>query len=222
MEFQLNKNSFIIFDLDDTLYPEVHYLKSAYKEIAALLTKSEPDKLERSMFNDYLLGKDVFSILVSSYPQSIYNKSDLIKIYRSHIPEIRLVENADLFIEFLRKNNIPLGIITDGRSITQRNKIQSLGLTDMLKEVVISEEFGTEKPNENNFKYFEKKFPDKQFTYIADNTKKDFVIPGKLGWQMVCVLNNGRNVHSQDLSMLPINTILINDFKELIGNMNEK
>ena len=216
MEFQLNKNSFIIFDLDDTLYAEVDYLKSAYKEIAALFTESDPDKLMDSMFNDYLLGKDVFSTLLSSFTKSNYNKSDLIKIYRSHIPEIRLAGNADLFIEFLRKNNIPLGLITDGRSITQRNKIKSLGLTDILKEVIISEEFGSEKPNETNFIHFEKKFSNKHFTYIADNTKKDFIIPDKLGWQMVCVLNNGKNIHPQELSMLPNNIILIKNFKELI------
>lgn len=216
MGFQLNKNSFIVFDLDDTLYAEVDFLKSAFKEIASLLTKLDTEKLVNDMYNNYLLGSDVFSILLSSFPQSGFKKIDLINIYRSHLPKIKLSRNADMFIKFLLKNNIPIGIITDGRSITQRNKIHALGIESILEELVISEEFGSEKPDENNYTHFEKKFPNMHFTYIADNTQKDFISPNRLGWQMVCVLNNGRNIHAQQLAILPEHAIVINDFKELV------
>lgn len=216
MEFQLNKDSFIIFDLDDTLYLEVDFLKSAFREIAGLLTISDSEKLMAGMYNDYIVGNDVFSVLMTSYPASGFKKNELINKYRNHLPNISLTRNADMFIKYLTKNDIPIGIITDGRSITQRNKIRSLGLEGILKELLISEEFGSEKPNENNFMHFEKKFPNKNFTYIADNTAKDFTAPNTLGWQLVCVLNNGQNIHAQQLGILPKHTIVINDFKELV------
>ena len=63
-----------------------------------------------------------------------------------------------LYFLHLRRKNIRLGIISDGRSRTQRNKLRALGL-DWIEDVVISEEFGSEKPCEANYLYFEKKYP---------------------------------------------------------------
>lgn len=39
------------------------------------------------------------------------------------------------------------------------------------------------------------------FYYIGDNLRKDFVAPNKLGWQTICLLDNGENIHSQDFSV---------------------
>ncbi len=49
--------------------------------------------------------------------------------------------------------NYKLGMITDGRSITQRNKYRALELDRFIddNDLVISEEFGSEKPSEKNF-----------------------------------------------------------------------
>jgi putative hydrolase of the HAD superfamily len=170
------------------------------------------------MYDDFRNGADVFTNLITEFPQSFYNKSDLIAIYRAHKPTINFCGNSNLFINYLLDNKIPFGIITDGRSITQRNKIAALGLDNLLAGLIISEEFGSEKPNEKNYLYFEDRFAGSEFTYIADNTGKDFIAPEKLGWQMVCLKDNGKNIHLQNLDLLHPKTILIEDFTELIIN----
>ena len=113
---------------------------------------------------------------------------------------------------------IGFSIITDGRSISQNNKIKALGLSHLAQNIIISEETGFEKPHVNNFKIIEKVYPDKKFLYIADNTSKDFLAPNTLKWDTVCLLDNGQNIHKQnfDLQTKYLPKIKINHLKELI------
>jgi putative hydrolase of the HAD superfamily len=90
-----------------------------------------------------------------------------------------------------------LGILTDGRSTTQRNKIKALGLDLWISEVVISEEFGSHKPDPRNYQYFEKVFPGGEYIYVGDNLCKDFVAPNSMGWKTVVLLDRGKNIHKQ-------------------------
>ena len=112
-------------------------------------------------------------------------------------------------------------MITDGRSVQQRNKIKALGLSEYFDDVIISEEFGSEKPNINNYKYFVDKYGySYKYVYIGDNINKDFIAPNLLGWSTICLLDNGKNIHKQSFH-LENNTkpiYLINELKE-IGNI---
>ena len=96
-----------------------------------------------------------------------------------------------------------LGIITDGYSIPQRNKFCALQLDRFIKEddLIISEEFGTEKPSKKNYLFFQHKYVNADFVYVGDNIKKDFVSPNRLGWKTVCLLDDGRNIHRQDFDL---------------------
>ena len=38
-------------------------------------------------------------------------------------------------------------------------------------------------------------FKTNNYYYIADNLKKDFITPNKLGWQTVGLIDNGLNIH---------------------------
>lgn len=64
-----------------------------------------------------------------------------------------------------------------------------------------------------------------EYFYIADNVKKDFITPNKLGWTTVCLLDSGKNIHPQNFNIseeyLPkfrINKII--ELKILIQNTN--
>ena len=54
------RNKFVIFDLDDTLYAEVDFLKSAYFEIANILDTTNSELLYQRMLALYCEGKNVF------------------------------------------------------------------------------------------------------------------------------------------------------------------
>ena len=187
----------IIFDLDDTLYKEIDFLHSAYREIAA--------ELQNEFFltgvYDYMLSLykqkvDVFGEVIRHFHLPL-QKDELLQCYRNHKPHIVLSDETRQLLGQL-SSLYPIGLITDGRSITQRNKIEALGLMPYLcseKHIIISEEFHSAKPSERNYRYFQDLYPEKQFIYVGDNVEKDFIAPNHLGWNTICLLDDGRNIH---------------------------
>ena len=199
----------ICFDLDDTLYKEIDYLKSAYMEIAEFAAGqctgcSESVsilaiKAYNRMLDAYREGLNAFEEL-NRFLGLEQPLRDYLYIYRHHKPKIALSEDVVKTLDALKAEDIRLGLITDGRSVQQRNKIEALGLGRWIEneDVVISEEFGSEKPALANYEYFMKRYPKcHDFTYVGDNLNKDFIAPNSLGWKTVCLKDDGRNIHRQ-------------------------
>ncbi|NMH88168.1 HAD family hydrolase [Flavivirga algicola] len=203
----IKDNKIVIFDLDDTLYNEIDFLKSAYKEIAEEIANDiNADAL--SIYREMLICFDnknnVFETIIKKYGVS-YDTQELLHIYRNHVPELKLSKDRQDTLNKLKHSNISMGILTDGRSLQQRNKIKALQLDIWFSEIVISEEFGSEKPNSNNYTHFEKVFGKGQYYYVGDNINKDFITPNKLDWVTICLADNGLNIHK------PNNVSLMNN-----------
>ena len=199
----------ICFDLDDTLYKEIDYLKSAFQEIAEYAAAhchgcSDPvlvlaHKAYEMMLAAYREGGNAFEALNRFLGLNL-PASDYLYIYRNHKPKIALSEDVVRMLDTLKVKGVRIGLITDGRSVQQRNKIEALGLSRWMdaEDIVISEEFGSEKPALANYAYFMERYPEcHDFTYVGDNLKKDFIAPNHLGWQTVCLKDDGRNIHRQ-------------------------
>lgn len=199
----------ICFDLDDTLYKEIDYLKSAYREIAEYAAghcEGCSDcvgilaiKAYNRMLDAYREGLNAFEEL-NKFLGLELPISDFLYIYRTHKPKIALSEDVVQTLDALKAEGVRIGLITDGRSVQQRNKIETLGLGRWIEnaDIVVSEEFGSEKPALANYEYFMKHYHEcHDFTYVGDNLKKDFIAPNALGWQTVCLKDDGRNIHRQ-------------------------
>ncbi len=186
----------IVFDLDDTLVYEIEYLKSAFNEIALKVDASNKD-LYNQMFDWYTNKENVFQKVNQLYPT--FEIEDMKKTYRNHYPNFNPhSQNRTLLLE-LKKQGHFIGLITDGYSTTQRNKIKALNIETLFDLIIISEEFGSEKPNSKNYEIFNQ-FCTNDYFYVGDNVSKDFVTPNKLGWNTICLLNKGENIHSQDFN----------------------
>lgn len=194
----------VVFDLDDTLYNEIDFLKSAYKEISlkiSKLTLVNSEAIYNQMLEGFYDKVNVFEAVINNYNLSI-KIDELINIYRNHNPKIKLSKDRVKVLNKLKKNGVVIGLMTDGRSKQQRSKIKALKLNKWISEIIISEEFGTEKPNVNNYKHFETLFGKAHYYYIGDNVKKDFVTPNKLGWTTICLKDNGQNIHAQKATLV--------------------
>jgi putative hydrolase of the HAD superfamily len=209
----------IVFDLDDTLIYEINFLKSAYKEISEFLDPNNSNSLYLIMVHWYKDGKNVFEELLLIYP--LTPKSELLAIYRNHIPSIELNEGVIDVFNYCKEKAFLLGLISDGRAKTQRNKLKATGIIDFFDKIIISEEFGSEKPTLTNYEIFYE-FEAEEYFYIADNPKKDFISPNKLGWKTVCLKDKGINIHQQNFD-LPVEYLpmkIIDNLKELIEIIN--
>ncbi|GGZ68890.1 HAD family hydrolase [Algibacter mikhailovii] len=204
----------VVFDLDDTLYSEIDYLKSAYKEIAFnIADDSDVNEVFNNMLDIYSKGGNVFKDVLEKNKSDL-SITDLLLSYRNHQPKITVAEETLECIKKIHALNIPLGLLTDGRSVQQRNKIEALGLNKWFNEIIVSEEFGSEKPNVDNYLHFEKTYGDGHYYYIADNVKKDFISPNKLGWTTICLMDKGFNIHQQNFD-LPLEYLPKYRIKEL-------
>ena len=211
----------MVFDLDDTLYKEVDFLKSAYTEIASTIIGKicgipEICGLSYNSLRDQMLtwwrdGENVFQRLIETYHLDL-TIDQLLSMYRTHIPQISLDSETKSLLQRLSETAV-LGLITDGRSITQHNKVTALGLDAFMDadNILISGDTGNEKPSEIPFRHFMQRHITVNYYYVADNPSKDFVAPNRLGWTTIGLLDDGRNIHHQDFSlpqhMLPQHTI---------------
>lgn len=198
------RNLVLVFDLDDTLYKEISFLESAFKEIADFLS----NKIDKSsvlilseMIKLYNDGVNVFKETLKLNNVKEVVVSDLLNIYRSHTPTITLTQDVKKLLKDLKEQVYKVGLITDGRSLQQRNKIKALGLLEYFDDIIISEEIKSEKPCIDNYKYYVDRYGDSmKYVYIGDNTNKDFCSPKKLGWYTICLLDNGKNIHKQSFN----------------------
>lgn len=177
-----------VFDLDDTLFPEMDFVRSAYRAVAArwgwhLLPAMLAAQTPRAAFDS--TGVDAAAVL---------------DLYRGHKPDISLPWRSLYTLASLHNRGCPLAVITDGRSVTQRNKLEALGIGRFVdkEDVFISEEVGASKVSGEAFGRVMSRYPGRDYVYVGDNPAKDFAPARKLGWDTVCLLDAGDNVHAQE------------------------
>jgi len=209
----LPNNTIIVFDLDDTLYSESDFEKSG---IEFVFNNFNIEHIELdSIFNNR--KNWIEQIIDGSNKQITFQM--VLDMYRNHFPTIQLYKDSKVFLEKLLSQGNEISLITDGRSITQRNKLRALGIESYFKNIIISEEVNSEKPSEYNFRMVMKNNNhEENYIYIADNPNKDFITPNKLGWTTICLLDRGQNVHKQNFNIsseyLPF--FSISSFEEII------
>ena len=196
----------VVFDLDDTLYPERQYVRSGYVAVAAFLR----ERLGRTeAFEDWLW--DRFCSGQSSRALDAMNaefhlgRSDeqireLVSVYREHRPDIRPREGAAELLGRLGRR-CRLALLSDGFLPAQKRKLEALGLEPLFDAIVFTEEMSREcwKPSAAGFEAVRSKLrvPHEGCAYVGDNPAKDFVAPNRLGWRTVRLACEGQiHVHN--------------------------
>ncbi len=168
-----------IFDLDDTLYDEVDFVKSGFLEVSKYLNNLKYFDFMWEEFNSVGSGK-IFNKLVEIYELN-EDITKLVEIYRFHTPQIILPQDSKEILKSLKYT----ALITDGHYITQKNKYNILGLDKYIDFPVFTDFHHTKKPELKPFKMVMDRFPREEYIYISDNPKKDFFAPKKLGWKTI-------------------------------------
>ena len=192
-----------VFDLDDTLFSERQYEVSGITAVWIELNQFVPEIRQHISLENLLKCPTqwVELILKSEIENDILNRELLLEIYRSHIPDIELYQDGAQLLSFLVENKAKLAIITDGRSISQRNKLKALRIEQHFEPIIISEETGYVKPSLECYKLVEEMYPSCRFVYIGDNLKKDFITPNSRGWFTYGLKDRGNNVHNQNITI---------------------
>lgn len=181
------------FDLDDTLFKEMDYVRSAYRAIAG-------------RYGLHLLP----AMMAAPSPREAFDSTglpirDILEIYRCHETTIRLPWQSVYALASLRARGVEMALVTDGRANTQRAKIDALGLTRYIpaENIYISEEVGSEKVSGEAFRRIMVRTGVQRYVYVGDNPAKDFVAARREGWMSVCLLDDGQNISGQDFLKYP-------------------
>jgi putative hydrolase of the HAD superfamily len=193
----------VVFDLDDTLYDEIEYCKSGFKAVADFLAESSnafpAGHIFDALWKQFASGnrRKTFDSALDELGINYDDKyiEELINVYRSHIPNLRLPQDSrDVLCELRAKYT--LALITDGFMPGQELKVQSLGIEKFFKCIIYTEELGREfwKPSPAGFKKIIEILNAKpeNMVYIGDNEKKDFIAPNKLGFSTVQLIRQAR------------------------------
>lgn len=176
----------IIFDIDDTLYNEIDFVKSGYKVVSKDIAKKYNYKkgyIYSELLNLFKVSsKNVFDRLLKKlkidYEQEYVDY--LIKLYREHMPEISINKKTKKTLTLLKNQGYKICVISDGNYLTQKNKCISLGLYELIDKIILTDELGKNywKPNPTSFEIImnEFKLKENEMIYVGDNPKKDFYI----------------------------------------------
>lgn len=206
----------IVFDLDDTLYDEMDFVQSGFKEVSSYLGDERYFSFMMDLFQEEGSGK-VFNKLIKSY-QLNASLQKLIEIYRFHKPDIALDNASKELLKFAQK--FPTALITDGHYIVQKNKFATLQLNKYIQYPVFTDFYHTKKPELKPFKMVMEKFVNQEhFVYVSDNPKKDFIAPNKLGWSTIRYKNPKgiyRDITNNAIFETEQKTDIIRILKELV------
>jgi putative hydrolase of the HAD superfamily len=202
----------VIFDLDDTLYDEIEYCKSGFQAVAEFLsdqpesnsdniTKANDDKrrISEILWEQFSTGNrtKTFNAALDKLNINYDDKliHELIEVYRQHKPTIKLpIDSRDTLCELSKKYT--LALLTDGFLPGQQLKVQALGIEQYFKSIVYTEQIGREywKPSPVGFEKILQALEARpeNAVYIADNEKKDFIAPNKLGFVTIQILRPAR------------------------------
>lgn len=196
----------VVFDLDDTIYPEREFIAGGLNAIAALLDPEQRPDFSREAWRlfdqDGLRGVRNIVTAAAAYCGLPEERIDLLEAaYRNHNPDLRARPGMVELLGSLRKRSW-LGLLSDGRHTEQRRKWAALGLQHLFDNVIFTDEYGRDawKPSQVCFLKLqsERNSPQARCIYIADNPVKDFIAPRILGWKSVRLVMNDQ-IHRYEL-----------------------
>jgi putative hydrolase of the HAD superfamily len=191
----------LIFDLDDTLYPERSYVHSGFRAVADHLQQRHgwPAAETAARLGELLDAQGrgaLFDTLLHERGDSRrWAVHECLQVYRGHHPHIALHAAAQRLLTRLAL--LPY-VVTDGHKGVQQRKLEALSLLPRLRHAYITHRYGVRhsKPSTHCFELIRRRegCAWRDMAYIGDNPAKDFVNLNPLGMRTVRV-HTGEHRH---------------------------
>ncbi len=148
----------LIFDLDNTLSSEHEYVLSGFRAVADYVSNKRnlsKEEIFNSLCESFLgngRGRN-FDELKEKFPLDDISIEELVRVYRGHLPELKLYPEAEPVLRSLSKK-YKLTILTNGAVEVQKRKVQALQLEQYFDKFFFAQENGKEfeKPHKKVFK----------------------------------------------------------------------
>ena len=214
-----------IFDMDDTLYPEVDFVFSGYHAVAQKIYTDFSIEIEGSLRERFLDGErgDLFSLCLKEKGIAVQEDyiKNLVQVYRNHTPTISPFVDVIPCLSCLKDVDKKLGLITDGWLHVQQNKLKSLTISHYFDSIIFSDSLGgTEfwKPSSIPFLKCLKEISinPENSVYIGDNPTKDFLGAKQIGMKTIRIKRHyGEYFHKKSPDFYHQPEYVIHELSEL-------
>ncbi len=228
-----------IFDVDDTLYDMMDPFVRAFRRLYGaehsnldmrkmfVLSRKYSDKVFEDTLNGTMSMKDMYIYRIQhaaadmgivmtdeeAYQYQLY--------YQEYQNQITLPDTIAQLLDTLKQQQYTLGIITNGPSEHQRDKIRALGLMKWIPEecIVVSGDYEVSKPDPELFRIAAGKIGGRteDFVYIGDSPVNDILGPSRAGWKTVWI--NRRNMINESGA---VPNFTVHDNTELYALLTKK
>jgi putative hydrolase of the HAD superfamily len=189
----MNRIKAIVFDLDDTLFPEHQFVLSGIHAVSDWISNQLSVtgffEIAWKLFKDgkrLTIFDQALDILGVPYTPDLIQQ--LVQVYRNHKPTISLHPDAAWALHYFKQGR-SLGIITNGFPYTQQNKIDALGVESQFAAIICCGAYGVEYFKPNPFAYQKMMeltgHQPNEYIYVGDHPYKDFPGAKALGWKTV-------------------------------------
>jgi len=185
----------VVFDLDDTLFPEADFVRSGRVAVAAHLEAEygATDALAVLERSALLQPRRSFDLALASLglEQTTASVAELIEVYRAHSPKgLAMYPDAQRLLDAL-VGHANLAIVTDGWASSQLGKLDALRIGDLFDPIICTFDRGDSwrKPSTLAFQEIQDYYGATAIDclYVGDNRSKDLGGPAELGWTTVLV-----------------------------------
>ncbi|HBA84125.1 MAG TPA: hypothetical protein DCZ95_08535 [Verrucomicrobia bacterium] len=181
----------VLFDLDDTLYPQQQYILSGFRAVSDYVHNLYGIHIGDELVALHQAGehRDLFMKVLQRHfkvvEETVIGK--LLYVHRTHNPRIELYPDARVSLAMLIARNVRVGLLTDGNAAIQRRKVAALELEALIDAMVYPDDLIGSR---QSFQLLEDAFQimalqlglePTEMVFVGDNPAVDFFIPRKLG-----------------------------------------
>ena len=229
----------LVFDVDDTLYEQIVPFENAYKSLFDmdidmekfyLLSRYYSDvKFEASRNGEMTMDEyHIYRIQEAAKDLGVFLTDEqalnMQKEYKMNQQKLQMSNVTINILKLARKNNVKLGIITNGLSEHQWSKIEALGVERWIDKdnIIVSGDYSINKPDVRIFEIMQEKLqlPNDFLYYIGDSIENDIVGANNAGWKSIWI-NRYKQKSSKEVDIYKI-AENNNELFEIIEKIFEK
>ena len=195
-----------VFDVDDTLYEQIVPFENAFRSLFDididmekfyLLSRYYSDvKFEASRNGEMTMDEyHIYRIQEAGKDLGVYLTDEqalnMQKEYKKNQQKLKMSDITVSILELAKKNNVKLGVITNGPSEHQWVKVDALGVEKWIprENIIVSGDVGINKPDKRIFEVIQEKLQlgVESLYYIGDSLENDIVGANNAGWKSIWI-----------------------------------
>ncbi|MFS1513790.1 HAD family hydrolase [Chengkuizengella sp. SCS-71B] len=207
----------IIFDLDDTLLDRSKsfgkflelFMEQYFNSLSPLKKSQHIEMIKKIDYFGYTKKEETFNQIRETFIWEVKPELDeLMEFYFTNYVQCAvLMEHTVELLEFCKQNNYKLGLVTNGRNQIQYGKIDLLEIRDYFDVIIVSEEAGVKKPDQQIFQMALERLNllPHEAIFVGDHPKNDMFGSSQVGMKAVWVDKNQK--WDESLAVTPVKTI---------------